>query len=80
MNKKAEFNWGIFAVAIFCALLVGLMIQGFISVATETQEKFDSLCEKKDMEYFDYNDGSWGNKGTVICIDNNGEQHEVKLK
>lgn len=80
MNKKAEFNWGLLVLSIVVGIIVMLMVWGIITSANETQEKFNNLCEKKGMEYFGHHSATFTHNEIVICLDNNGEQHEVQLR
>ncbi len=80
MNKKAKFDWVLFIILMIILCLAGLAIYGITSAIEQDTSKYENLCEKKGMEYFAYRAGSTlGARASIICLDNDGDQHEVKL-
>ncbi len=81
MNKKGEFDWGLFGVLMFIALLIGLLVFGVAYGIDSDTSKYENLCEKKGMEYFTYRSGrTLGSSASIICLDDEGTQVKVQLK
>ncbi len=79
MNKRGEFSWGLFIVCIVVGSIIALLIFGITTSVNNQMDKYERICEKKGMEYFDYNHPAF-NDIEVICLDDNGTQIGVKLK
>ncbi len=80
MNKKGSFDWILFFVIVFAFVAISALITGAILSSNATTDRYERLCEKKDMEYFTQHVSGWNSDATVICLDSSGKQVEVELK
>lgn len=80
MNKNGEFNWFLFVICIIIGTVVTMVFIAIDNKNNSEMGKYERICEKKGMEYFEHHNIDWTANIMVICLDDEGTQVEVELK